>query len=185
MRGNSFLIEYDKNAIKRYERMVLSDNSCSGFLPMNFIVREDSIIAGYNATGYVPFSMWHSDEIKDILMLIEAIGNALLTGLTSLIMPEDVLVNPETIYIKQSENGMSVKLAFMPVRAEEHKNSYSYADFIREMVMRYRGIDELNLLQSISDYIYRENPPISGIINKAGECRRILHCSPLKEKLYI
>ena len=44
MLGNSFLIEYDKNAIKRYERMVLSDNSCSGFLPMNFIVREDSII---------------------------------------------------------------------------------------------------------------------------------------------
>ena len=89
-----------------------------------------------------------------------------MPGLTSLIMPEDVLVNPETIYIKQTESDMSVKLAFMPVRAEENKNSYSYADFIREMVMRYRGIDELNLLQSISDYIYRENPPINGIYNR-------------------
>lgn len=184
MLGNSFLIEYDKNAIKRYERMVLSDNSCSGFLPMNFIVREDSIIAGYNAAGYVPFSMWHSDEMKDILMLIESIGGALLTGLTSLIMPEDVLVNPETIYIKQTESNMSVKLAFMPVRAEENKNSYSYADFIREMVMRYRGIDELNLLQSISDYIYKENPPINGIINKAGECRRTLYRRTLNGDMY-
>ncbi len=174
MFGNSFLIEYDKRDIKRYERMILSDNSCSAFLPMNFIVKENSIIAGYNAAGYIPFSMWHSDDLKDVLSLIEALGLALLKGITSLIMPEDVAINPETIYIRQVDDRIGVRIAFMPARAEENPG-YSYADFIREIVMRYRAIDAFNLLQSISDYIYKENPPINGIANKACECKRILH----------
>ena len=170
MRTNRFDYTFEPGRLRPHEVAMLGSGQFNGFFHTSFLFGAEKVTAVYECDGYAPLSTFRIEQTGDVLYVLEKILLILQCCPEYMIVPERVLLIPETVFYRL-ETG-DVRMTFIPVvgDADIHRN-----------ILLFLARAKVDLCDPFTSYIDRfvgrscsENLDISSMLTLAGVLRREL-----------
>lgn len=170
MMNTRYNYTFDPERIHPHELAALGRGNVEGFFPTTFLFENDGITAIYDCDGYSPLSGFRLEHTSDVMYILEKTLLILKRCPEHLLVPERVLLIPETVFY--CREGGSVNVTYIPVpgEADIHVNLILFLDRI--------CVDLCDPFGSYVDqFIHRscgENLDIDSMLTLVGMLRREL-----------
>ena len=69
--NKEFKVKLEENAIRDFEKIMLTSGECSIFMPMGFISENGCEYGRYNCSGFAPLSGYRVERTEDALYILE------------------------------------------------------------------------------------------------------------------
>ena len=162
---------FERGRLHPHEIAILGSESSGPFFGASFQHDPDGIRAVYQCSGFKPLSSFKIEATSDILYILEKVLLILNNSLNYLLIPERILLSPDTVFYRQ-ETG-DVKVVYIPQLS-------SNWDIHRNLLQFLIGIKG-DVCDTFSSYINtfaqrstRDNLDIASMLDLVGTLRREL-----------
>lgn len=169
--NKEFKVKLEENAIRDFEKIMLTSGECSIFMPMGFISENGCEYGRYNCSGFAPLSGYRVERTEDALYILENVLLILSKAVEYFIDPSKVKVTEETVFYNKDTG--QIKIAYIPLPGEEANMRKSLVEFIGQLKQCLRDGSGRYLAEA-AKYIYYHNYYLREMINKVGLLKRQL-----------
>ncbi len=81
---------------------IIENNLCDGILPYSCYYDGEGFVGNYNAEGYIKLRNLKMVSGQDALTILESIIRAFNSLREYLFFPEDLIISPDTVFIKEN-----------------------------------------------------------------------------------
>lgn len=170
--NREFRIRLEENAMRDYERVMLTSGECSYFMPMGFMGEDGGEVVCYDCSGFAPISSYRIEKTEDALYILESVLVIIGRAVEYLITPAKITVSADTVFYNK-ETGQ-VKIAYVPMRNAGAGLRKNLASFIEQLRADICDGHEQYLMES-AKYILYHNYYIKEMVNKIGLFKRQLY----------
>ncbi|MDO5491396.1 MAG: DUF6382 domain-containing protein [Bacillota bacterium] len=152
-----------------HEIVMLSEGTCPLFFPTVFIREDARVVAVYDCSRYAPLGSFRIEKTEDALFLLEKVLLLLHRSMEYLIMPERILLSPETVFY--AEDTGSVRIAFVPVPDPGCSLQQNILRFLGALAADLCDIDQ-HCLNQLAQKIRLDSMNLRDMLTLTGLIRR-------------
>ena len=170
--NREFKIRLEENAMRDFERIMLTSGACSLFMPMGFMAEDDGEIVCYDCSGFTPLAGYRIERTEDALYILEKLLVILGQAVEYLISPARITLTTDTVFY--SKDTGEVKIAYVPMENGAGSLRHNMVAFISQL-RRELCDGNQERLDQVARYIYYNNYYIRDLLHKVGVFKRELH----------
>jgi len=179
-KNEQFKVRVEEDAVKGFEKIMLTSQSCGLFMPMCFTEENSMAYIKYNCSGFAPLSMYRIERTDDALFILESVLLILSKAVEYFITPEKIMVTEDTVFYNK-ETGQ-VRIAYVPTGKTERELKKGLLSFIGQIKGGICDGREYYMAEA-ARYIYFHNYSLREMVNKTGELRRCAYDESLRKEL--
>lgn len=129
--NNLMTVNWNREAMEFPGRKeIILSGACRGLLPVNMVSEGENLRGVYNLCGFLRLSQLGEQGAWEILNIAEKTLECLEICKDFLLFPDEYVLSPETIFIKEDFN--DVRLAYIPA-AKRYGENTAITSYISEL----------------------------------------------------
>lgn len=170
--NKDFKVRLEENAMKDFEKVMLTSGECSLFIPMGFITENGREYGQYNCSGFAPLSSYRIEKTDDAIYILENVLLILERAIEYFIDPAKITLTAETVFYNKDTG--QIKIAYVPMPSRALNMRKNLVIFIGQIKLEICDGKERYLTEA-AKYIYYHNYCLREMVNKIAVLKRQLY----------